>query len=325
MTRRRLTLQAEPLRAGLAPGVPFPLLAVVAQRAAQRPGGRQPLRGQLERHFVEGGEMGGVTAAEGDLGHQARGAGQQGAHRCRFGVVGQLPMPVERAARLAQKAHALGHHHQRGRHRDDACGRERKRFARHVGRGQRQEAAQAVVEDEHRVLAVHLDATAPVVELAPQVLRMGELDQAALLHTAPERQQRRIEPGRAGEQQRDPTPGLRRVNQPRPVHGVPLCPGARAAVALHLQLHAGRRDVGERTEGVDRVQEGCFVTAQLGRETQLDRAALAQAGGDQHPLGQQPGSTIENGGCAAGPDIEPGRVDHQHRRPAAAQKRRQAR
>ena len=112
VTGRRLTLQAEPLRAGLAPGMPFPLLAVVAQRAAQRPGGRQPLRGQLERHFVERGEMGGVTAAEGDLGHQARGAGQQGADRCRFGVVGQLPMPIERAARLAQQAHALGHHHQ---------------------------------------------------------------------------------------------------------------------------------------------------------------------------------------------------------------------
>ena len=62
------------------------------------------------------------------------------------------------------------------------------------------------------------------------------------------------------------------------------------------------------------------MTDQLGRETQLDRAAVAQAGGDQHPLGQQPGSTIENGSCAAGTDIEPGRVDHQHRRPAAAQK-----
>ena len=38
----------------------LPLLAVVAQRAAERPGGRQPLRGELERHFVEGGEMAGA-------------------------------------------------------------------------------------------------------------------------------------------------------------------------------------------------------------------------------------------------------------------------
>ena len=64
MTGRGLVLEAQPLRAGLAPGVTLPLLAVVAQRAAQRPGRRQPLRAQLERDFVERSEMGGVTAAE---------------------------------------------------------------------------------------------------------------------------------------------------------------------------------------------------------------------------------------------------------------------
>ena len=143
----------------------LPLLAVVAQRAAQRPGRRQPLRGQLERDFVERAEMGGVAAAERQLGHQAAGAGEQGAHRIAFGVVGELPMPVERAAGLAQQARALGHHHQRGRHGHDAGRGERQRSARYVGRGQRQEAAQAVVEDEHRVLACHLNATAPGVDL----------------------------------------------------------------------------------------------------------------------------------------------------------------
>ena len=35
--------------------------------------------------------------------------------------------------------------------------------------GERQEATQAVVEDEHRVLAFHLDAASPVVDLAPQI------------------------------------------------------------------------------------------------------------------------------------------------------------
>ena len=68
--------------------------------------------------------MGRVTAAERQLGHQPPGAGEQGAHRIAVGVVGELPMPVQRAARLAQKARALGHHHQRGRHGHDARGGE---------------------------------------------------------------------------------------------------------------------------------------------------------------------------------------------------------
>ena len=83
----------------------------------------------------------------------------------------------------------------------------------YAGRGQRQEAAQAVVEDEHRVLACHLDAAAPGVDLLPQALCMGELDQAALLDAAPQRQQRRLEARRAGEQEGDPAPGLRRVDE----------------------------------------------------------------------------------------------------------------
>ena len=57
--------QAKPFRAGLTPDMAFPLRAVVAQGAAQRPGGRQPLRGELERHFVEGGEMAGDRRGRG--------------------------------------------------------------------------------------------------------------------------------------------------------------------------------------------------------------------------------------------------------------------
>ncbi len=167
---RGLVLEAQPLRAGLAPSVTLPLLAVVAQRAAQRPGCRQPLRAQLQRDFVERAEMRGVTAAERQLGHQTPGAGEQGAHRIALGVVGELPMPVQRPARLAHKACPLGHHHQRGRHRHHAGGGERQRSARDIGRGERQEAAQAVVEDEHRVLAFHLNAATPAVDLRPQAL-----------------------------------------------------------------------------------------------------------------------------------------------------------
>ena len=201
----------------------FPLRAEVAQRTAQRPGRREPLRGQLERHLVEGGEMSGVAAAERDLGREARGARQQRAHRCRL-AIGKLPVAIQRTSGLLDHAHALGHHHQAGRRRDDARGRERQRIARQVRRGQRQEAAQAVVEDEHGVVALHLDAAAPVVDLAPQVRRTRELDQAALLHAAPERQQRSIEVRCAGEQQRDAAPGFRRVDQPRPVAGLSARP-----------------------------------------------------------------------------------------------------
>ena len=61
------------------------------------------------------------------------------------------------------------------------------------------------------------------------------------------------------------------------------------------------------------------MTGQLGRQAQLDRVAIPEAGSDQHAVGQQPGSAIEHRGCAAGPRIEAGRVDHQHRSSVAAQ------
>ena len=48
------------------------------------------------------------------------------------------------------------------------------------------------------------------------------------------------------------------------------------------------------------------------RQAQLDLEAVAQADSDQHTLGQQPGSAIENGGRATRPHVEAGRVDHQH-------------
>ena len=137
--------------------------------------------------------MAGLAAAERDLGRQPRGARQQRSHRRPFVAFGEEPVTVERKPGLLDDAHALGHHHQGGWRRDDAGDREREGLARQVRLGQRQEAAQTVVEDEHGVLAVHLDAAIPVVDLAPQAAGPCELDQATLIHAAPQREQRRIE------------------------------------------------------------------------------------------------------------------------------------
>ena len=153
VARRGLGLEAEPLRAGLAPGMALPLLAVVAQGAAQRPRGRQPLRGELERDFVERVEMAASPRPSVISVTRRPARASSGRTGVAFGVVGELPVAVERAARLLDDTHALGHHHQGGRRRDDPGGGERQRVARQVRGGERQEAAQAVVEDEHRVLA----------------------------------------------------------------------------------------------------------------------------------------------------------------------------
>ena len=112
MAGRRVAHQAEPLRTRLAPRVLLPLLAVVAQGAAKRPGRRQALRGEVERHLVEGDEIAGLAAAMGDFGRQASGSRQQRAHQCAFFAVGEVPVTVERALGLLDDAYALGHHHQ---------------------------------------------------------------------------------------------------------------------------------------------------------------------------------------------------------------------
>ena len=54
---RGIALQAKPLGTGLTPDMALPLLAIVTQGTAQRPGGRQPLRSQFKRHFVECDQM----------------------------------------------------------------------------------------------------------------------------------------------------------------------------------------------------------------------------------------------------------------------------
>ena len=61
------------------------------------------------------------------------------------------------------------------------------------------------------------------------------------------------------------------------------------------------------------------MARQSRRQAQLDCAAVPKAGGDRQTLGQQPGSTVEHSGAAAGADVEAGRVDHQRRRPVSAQ------
>ena len=86
VARSRIELQAEPFRARFALDMAFPLVAVVAQGTAQRPGGRKSLGDEIKRHFVERGQVGGLTAAESDLHHQARGTGQQPPYRRLFTV-----------------------------------------------------------------------------------------------------------------------------------------------------------------------------------------------------------------------------------------------
>ena len=319
MTGRMAGLDAEPLRAGLAPDMLLPLLAVVAQRAAERPGRRQPLGGELECDLVERDEMAGLTPTEGDLGRQTRGARKQRAHRRPLLAFGEEPVTVQRKPGLLDDAHALGHHHQARRRRDDPGRGKRQGIARQGRLAQREKAAEAVVEDEDGALAGHLDAPAPGVDLAPQLDGLRELDQAALLQAAAEREQRRIEV--------DAPANSRAIRHQ--VSGVWIsrepsvdCPSPcqdRPAVALHLELHTGGGNLGERTDSVDRVQERCLVADQLGRQVQLDRVALPQPGGDHDALGQQPGSAFEDRDRAARPDVEAGRVDHQHRRPVAPQ------
>ena len=61
-----------------------------------------------------------------------------------------------------------------------------------------------------------------------------------------------------------------------------------------------------------------FVAGQLGRQAQFDRQAVAQAERDQHALGQQPRRAVEHGGRAERAHVVDARVDHQRRRPVAA-------
>ena len=86
----------------------------------------------------------------------------------------------------------------------------------------------------------------------------------------------------------------------------------------HLHLSPRNGDLGERPDGVHRIQQGPFMARQLGRQSQFDREAVAQTGGDQHALGDQPGGAIEYGGRPACLHVEVGGVDHQHRRSMAA-------
>ena len=201
--------------AGIATGVAFPLIAEVAQRAAQRSGRGQTLRRQFKRKFVQFGQMAHFATADGYLRHQSRGVCQQGADRRRL-PLGQLPVAIQRAAGLFDQADALGHHHQAGWRRRDACGRQRQWLAGHIGFRERQKTAHAVIEDQHRVAALDFDAAAPLVDEAAQLVIATQLDQSALFQPAPQCQQRGIGSIAAirGKQHGQATPGFRRVYQP---------------------------------------------------------------------------------------------------------------
>ena len=314
-----LRYQAQPFGAGLAPHVLLPLRAVVAQRADQRPRRRQALRREVEREFVERGQMPRITTAERDLGGQPRAAREQAAHRGRL-ALGEFPVPVQRASRLLDHAHAAGHDHQARRRRHDAGRGQRQRLAREIRLRQRQEAAEAVVERQHRVNACGLDAAAPAFDQLAQLAVALELDQTALAQAAAQRHQRGIEPRRAvREEQRDAAPGLGRVHQPRRIERRRLGPAAGLAVAQHLDAALCHRDVGERADRVGGVQERRLVADQLGRQAQLDGQAVAQAQRDQDAFGDQPRRALEHRARAERAGVEGGRVDDQHRRPLAAQ------
>ena len=214
VARRRPRREAEPLRAGLPPDVALPLLAEMAQRAAERPRGRQPLRGELDRHRVERVEVRRIAATETDLGDQARAARQQPPHRGLF-AVGELPVPVDRTPGLLDDADALGHRHEGGRRRHDSRGRERQRVAREIRLGERKEAAHPVVEDEQRhprsgprrrrpsssIWLRRFPACASSTRPRCSRPRRSVSNDASRLR-------------RVGEQQGDPAPRLRRVDEP---------------------------------------------------------------------------------------------------------------
>ena len=184
---------------------------------------------------------------------------------------------------------------------------------------QRQEATETVVEDEHGVAALHLDAASPVLDLASQLAGPGQLDQATLLHATPQRQQRRVEVGGAGEQ---------------PERSDTTSRGCGPAVS-------GRRDVRHPSNPVC----SCGAPRSVGREWRSERASgwrRPRSAGPPRVLGVRPASGARSCGCRADRRrsgrlrrgarehrrarrphrvrvrIQLGGVDHQHRRAVAA-------
>ena len=147
---RGVALEAQPLRAGLAADMLLPLLAEVAQRAAQRPGRgealRRPVRAPARRATRDDRRRRGRARSRWPGGRRAPAAPRTGAASpsasCQWRYSARpvcLTTHTPRAITIRRR-----------RRRDDARRGERQRFARQVRLRQRQEAAQAVVEDEQR-------------------------------------------------------------------------------------------------------------------------------------------------------------------------------
>ncbi len=128
MTRRGLVFQTQSLGTGLTPGVLFPLLAVVTQRAPQWPRTPESLRGEFQGDRIECDEMIEIAAPDGELGDQPSSSREQSVHRRRL-AFGELPVPVERTTGTLDDAYTFRDHHERRRHWDDARRRERQRLA----------------------------------------------------------------------------------------------------------------------------------------------------------------------------------------------------
>ena len=316
-----ITLQAQPFGTGFVTGMTFPLVTEIAQRAAQRPSRSQPLRGKFERQLVEFGQMPHLPMADRNLGHQTGGARQQGTYRCRL-ILGQLPVAIQRTARLLDQADTLSQHHHAGGRRGDTRSGERQRMTGQVGLREWQETSHAVVEDQHRIAPFNIDTTTPIVDEPPQHVAAFHLNQATLFQATPQGQQCCIDIsfGRRGEQQSNAAPGFRRVDKARAVGGMPFTPATRQTVAPHLNLQASPRRKTAQANGIEGVEQPSLATRQFGGEAQFNLAGIAQASSNQETLGQQPGRTIEHGGHAAGAGIQAGRIHHQHGSTMATQK-----
>ena len=185
--------------------------------------------------------------------------------------------------------------------------------------GPGQEPTQAVVEDDHGVLAVRAAAADPRVQLGPQVRGPVQLDQAADLDAASQRQQRRIEARRPGEQEGDPAPGLRRMDEARPVGGAAISPAARPAVAPHLHLRRGLATwASDRMASTALRKAASWPVSSAGRRSSTVRLSRRPSA-IITPSAISQGAPSSTAAVPCARTSRSGRVDHQRRWSATAQ------
>ena len=124
----------------------------------------------------------------------------------------------------------------------------------------------------------------------------------------------------AGEQERDPAPGLRRVDESRPVQRPALSPAVSAGCRAAPPPRGGGWRPG-RASGWHRRHSGRPPRGRSARPAGAARPSGCRAGRrDEHALGDQPGGARRGRRpCHGSRASRLGRVDHQHRWPVAAQ------